>query len=184
MTDLYLETRDMTVDGRNVIGRVVPYNETSYRVPGPTGERIRRGAFTRSIDERGDKVFLQREHNKNAACEHPGERVGKAVRWGDGDDGLVGEFHIRQSDLGDQTLEEIADGWWPYLSVAFRSMRHTRGADGAIEVLEAALAHVALVGAGAYEGAQVLAVRHDPRTVLAGWPERPEIDLSPVPRFW
>lgn len=174
---LYLEMREVTVEGRNVVGRVVPYNETSYLVPGPSGERIRRGAFDRSIRERGHNVFLHREH--------AGERVGKAVNWADDELGLVGEFHVRQSTLGDQTLEEIADGYWPYMSVAFRSFRQERGKDGATEVLDAALAHVALVGCAAYEGAQVLAVRSaDPRAILAALPPRPEVDLTPIRRFW
>ena len=175
---LFLDTRDVTITGRNVIGRCVPYNETSYLVPSPKGERIRRQAFAESIAQRGTNVFLNLEHDETRT-------VAKAVRWDDDDDGLVGEFHLRSGELQDRTLEELADGWWPYMSVAFRPLRETRGGDGAVEVVTAKLAHVALVKCPAYDGAEVLAVRNaSPTSLLEGLGPRPDIDLTPLPRFW
>ena len=35
---------------RRIVGVVAPYDETTYLVPDPGGERIMRGAFKRSID--------------------------------------------------------------------------------------------------------------------------------------
>ncbi|MBO0837462.1 MAG: HK97 family phage prohead protease [Actinobacteria bacterium] len=180
MTDqLFLETRDMKIEGRNVVGRCVPYNETSYLVPSPNGERIQRGAFKESIAQRGLNIFLNLEHDERRT-------VAKAVRWDDGEDGLVGEFHFRNAEETDRTLEELRDGWWPFMSVAFRPLRQGRGSDGAVEVRTAKLAHVALVKCPAYDGAEVLAVRHesDPHRVLEAFGSRPDIDLTPIPRFW
>jgi HK97 family phage prohead protease len=68
-------------------------------------------------------------------------------------------FHARQSRIGDETLEEIRDGYLPGMSVGFRNVQVRRGEDGVREVVEAALIEVSLVTIPAYDGARVLAVR-------------------------
>ena len=182
MTESYLamELRGVDLAGRRVTGCCVPYTETSFLVPGPSGERIKRGAFARSLSTRGarGRIFLNLLHDDAKA-------VGRSDSFDDTADGLIGTFVIDPSELGDQTLSELDRGMWPYMSVAFRAEHVTRGDDGAVEVDAAYLAHVALVRSPAYEMAEVMVVRRaDPRAALAGFGPRPDVDLSPVPRFW
>jgi len=174
MSDLAMELRSIDVEKRTLVGVCVPYDETSYLAPNPNGERVRRGAFTKSIAQRGDRIYLNREHNKEAT-------VGRSVRFDDDAEGLVGEFHIRRCALGDDTLAELNDGYWPHLSVGFKALQMGRGTDGATEVVEAYLGHVALVKTPAYEGAGVLGLRTaNLEEVMAGFGPRPELDLTPI----
>jgi hypothetical protein len=88
MFRLPMELRGADVDGRTVDGCVVPYDEISYLTPNPDGERVLRGAFTKSATQRGSKIFLFRGHDHA----HP---VGRAVTFTDEPDGLHGTFRIR-----------------------------------------------------------------------------------------
>ncbi len=177
-----MELRSVELEARNVIGVCVPYNQTTYLVPSPRGERMLRGAFAQSLQQRGQKIFLCLDHNE------VDKRVGRATDWDDGDPGLVGTFHIASSDLGDRTLQELHEGWWPYMSVAFRPMKIRKGNDGVDEITIAHLGHVSLVSSPAYTGAEVLAVRDDHSSVvervMAGFGPRPDVDLSPLPPLW
>lgn len=184
MTDvagrLAMELRTVNPEARTVLGVCCPYDETSYLTPHPGGERILRSAFNKSIAERDGNIFLCLEHEISRV-------VGRSVPGGFVDDpaeGLIGEFHIRKSAVGDQTLEELADGYWPYMSVGFRPDEggQRRAADGVVEVTAAYLGHVALVHTAAYAGANVIGVRSAALDeLLAGFGPRPHIDLSPLP---
>lgn len=178
MNALAMEIRSVDGGRRTVVGVVVPYDETSYLTPNPNGERIRRGAFTKSVAQRATKVFLNREHDEKAT-------VGRSVRFDDGADGLVGEFHVRASALGDETLAELTDGYWPGLSLGFKPLQTCRGPDGATEVVDAYLGHVALTRNPAYLSAEVLELRRvDVAQLMAGFGPRPQLDLSPIPALW
>jgi Escherichia/Staphylococcus phage prohead protease len=147
-----MEVRHVATETRTLDGVCIPYSETSYLTPNPRGERVLRGAFRKSAEQRAGRVFLYRDHDHTSP-------VGRALVFTDLDDGLHGSFHIRESVLGDQTLADVADGYLPALSVGFRSVQTRSGKDGATEVVEAALVEVSLVSLPAYEGAQVLALR-------------------------
>jgi hypothetical protein len=147
-----MEIRNVNMDERTITGVCAPYDEISYLVPDPNGERIRRGAFNKSLRQRSDKVLLFRGHNHERA-------VARSRSFDDGEAGLVGIFHARPSLVGDEALEEARDGYLPGMSVGFRPLQERRAPDGVREIVEAALLEVSLVTIPAYEGAAVLAVR-------------------------
>lgn len=178
-TELAMELRGVRMDQREIDGRVAPYDATSYLTPDPRGERILRGAFAKSIRQRETKVPLCRNHDHSRA-------VGMSKRWLDQPDGLLSTFGVRPGADGDAVLEDARDGYLPGLSVGFMPLVTRRGADGASEVAEAKLLEVSLVVIGAYDGAQVLAVRtaQDLDKLLAPFRNAPQIDLSPLPAIW
>lgn len=149
---LTMEIRNVNVDERTITGVCAPYDEVSYLVPDPSGERIRRGAFAKSLRQRHDRILLFRGHDHSRA-------VARSRTFDDAEHGLVGIFHARPSVLGDEALEEARDGYLPGMSVGFRPLQTRRGDDGVREIVEAALLEVSLVTIPAYEGAAVLAVR-------------------------
>jgi len=174
MHQLPMEFRGVDPEGRTLIGCCVPYDEVSFLTPNPRGERVLRGAFTKSTAQRADKIFLFRGHDHA----HP---VGRAVALSDEADGLYGTFQIRKSTLGDETLRDLEEGYLPAMSVGFRPVQVRRGRDGETEVVEGQLKEVSLLSIGAYEGAKVLALReaydvmHTPTV---------DLDLSPVVPGW
>jgi HK97 family phage prohead protease len=179
---LDMEIRDVAESSREIVGRVAPYDETSYLTGDPRGERLKRGCFARSIRERGDRVPLIIGHNHGRAA------VGLSRSWLEGADGLVGTFQVRGDPEGDKVLGDVRDGYLPALSVGFEPIpsRMRRGADGALEITEAILREVSLVVVGAYDGARVLAVRSAQSLddLLAPFRNPPAVDLSPYPTPW
>ena len=176
MNNLAMEIRSVEVSERTLVGVVAPYDETSYLTADPAGERIKRGAFKRSIDNRADKIPLHDNHGTM-------RRMGISRAFDDGDDGLVGTFTVYEGDRGDALLDDLRHGYLGGMSVGFQPIQVTRGADGAREVREAKLIEVSVVGHPAYEGAGLLAVRSAvPATDL--FPPRPEVNLEPIPWRW
>jgi hypothetical protein len=147
-----MEVRAVDMDERTITGVCVPYDEITYLVPDPSGERVIRGAFTKSLRQRADRVLLFRAHDHARA-------VARSRSFQDEDAGLVGVFHARASLIGDEALEEARDGYLPGMSVGFRAVQERRGQDGVREVVEASLLEVSLVTIPAYDGARVLSVR-------------------------
>ena len=171
-----MELRAVSESERTVTGIVAPYDETTYLVPDPSGVRIRRGAFRRSITHRGDKIPLFRNHDR-------GLRMGVSKRFAETAEGLLGEFRINEGDAGDALLAECRNGYFGGLSAGFLPLVRDRGADGANEVTEGKLVEVSVVGHPAYEGSGMLAVRNAQNldTLLAPFLARPDVDLSPIP---
>lgn len=174
-----LEPSDVDTKHRVVAGYAAPYNETSKLTPHPGGERFVPGAFAASL--KGRQVFLN-------LCHQELHTVGRSILFQERPEGLYGAFHIRKGPQGDQVLEEAADGYWPGMSVGFREVSARRGADGAHEVTEAWLGHVALVRAGAYQTALVTGVARNALEETRAWlawakAHRPEVDLSPLPQI-
>ena len=132
---LAMEVRSVDVAARNIVGRCVPYDEVSLSHPPPSGERVLRGAFTKSIAQRAGKIFLYRCHDHS----HP---TGRAVSFEEQADGLVGTFEVRASTFGDEVLAEVQDGYLPGLSCGFRPLQIRRAKDGVREVVEGALMEV------------------------------------------
>ena len=174
MNTLAMEIRSVDVAERTITGVCAPWDEVSYLVPDPGGERILRGAFSKSLAQRHDKVLLFRAHDHTRA-------IARSRQFTDDQAGLTGVFHARPSVAGDEALEEARDGYLPGMSVGFMPVQHRRGRDGVREVVEARLLEVSLVPIPAYEGARVLAVRE----AAAGVEFPPlDVDLSPILPAW
>jgi hypothetical protein len=174
-----MQLRSANVDERIITGLVVPYDATSYLTPNIGGERIMRGAFAKSIRQRGDRIPLCRAHDHSRA-------LGMSRSWTDNDEGLGGEFYVRPSAAGDEALEEARDGYLSELSIGFQPLVQRRAPDNALEVREGRLFEVSLVVIAAYDGARVLAVRNAQSIdeLLAPFRNPPHVDLSPLPAIW
>lgn len=178
--ELLMEVCGVDHDGRTVVGVVAPYDEVTYLVPDPGGERIKRGAFAKSIRQRGDKVPLFREHDHT-------RQLGQSVTFAEEPRGLVGTFQVGASPAGDALLEDFGHGYVRKFSVGFKAFNAPLGDDGVREVREAQLVEVSAVGLPAYEGAGLLAVRsaQDLDALLAPFRvPRPDVNLSPIPPVW
>ena len=184
MSELTMQLRAVDPAAREIVGLVAPYDQTTYLVPTPGGERLRRDCFRKSIAERGDRIPLTVGH------EHRSAAVGKSKRWEETPEGLVGIFGVRAGEEGDRVLADAYDGYLADLSVGFEPLKAARGLDGAVEVTEGRLREVALVAVGAYAGAQVMAVRSaeevraDLDALLQPFLNPPRIDMSPLPPLW
>jgi len=173
---LPMELRSVSELERIVTGVVVPYDQTTYLVPVAGGERIRRGAFRRSIDHRGDRIPLFRNHDHAL-------RMGVSRSFEETPDGLIGSFRVNEGDAGDALLAECRNGYFGGLSAGFLPVDRERGADGASEVTQGKLVEVSTVGHPAYESMGGLAVRsaQDLDVLLAPFRNRPDVNLAPLP---
>ena len=177
MGSLTMQLRSVDDDQRTAVAFVAPYDQVSYLVPDPAGERMMRGAFARSIQHRGDKVPLLRGHGQD-------RKVGTSSRFVEETAGLVGEFRIVTGPHGDELLEDFSHGCLDSFSVGFQPLKVTVGRDGVKEIREARLVEVSVVAVPAYEGAGLLAVRQaqDLDVLLAPFRTAPpEVNLSPLP---
>ena len=171
-----MQLRSIDEPRRIVTGIVAPYDQTTYLVPDPAGERIRRGAFRRSLTHKADKIPLFRNHDR-------GMRMGVSRSFAETPEGLVGEFRVNEGDAGDALLEECRHGYLSGLSAGFFALQRDRGADGAREVVEGKLVECSVVGHPAYEGSGMLTVRNaqDLDVILAPFQNRPDVNLDPLP---
>lgn len=176
---LAMELRSVSMDAREIVGQVQVWNETSYLVPDPRGERLLRGCFRKSIAERGNRIPLCLNHDHSRA-------YGMSKHWEDDHSALMGVFGVRHGDDGDRVLADARDGYLPALSVGFIPLITRRAADGVSEVREAKLMEVSLLLIGAYDGSRVLAVRNAERldALLAPFRNPPQVNLDPAPRWW
>jgi len=149
-------------DGREIHGIVVPFDAVAeirehlrtYR------EVFRRGAFARTIRERGDRVKLLTSHEH--ATRLP---IGRAHELREDAAGVYGRFRVSQTVAGTEVLELVRDGALDAFSVGFVPIRDrdTRDADGPlVERTEVALREVSVVTFPAYEGAAIAGVRSEP----------------------
>jgi uncharacterized protein len=173
---LVMELRAVEVERREVVGVVAPYGETSYLTRDPSGERLKRGAFSKSIRQRETRIPLYRNHDHSRV-------LGYSRHFEDGDDGLVGTFAVNDGDDGDAFLTDLRNGYYAGLSVGYHALTANRGRDGVREVAEAKLVEVSAVGLPAYEGAGLLAVREAQNLdeLLAPFANRPPVNLAPLP---
>ena len=167
------------VDGERIMTLLlVPYGETSYLTKYAKGERFVRGAFRKAAAEfrgRRTPLYLFRSHAHERAA-------GKALTLVDTPEGPVAEFKIAGSTYGDEVIAEYREGLLGAVSVGFRGiLDQISRADGAREVREAALLEVSVLPIGAYDGAQVLALRGPADPVdLSEYlpPPPPAVDLA------
>jgi HK97 family phage prohead protease len=149
---LPMELRRVDAEARSITGVVAPYDEVTYLVSNPGGERIKRSAFNRSITQRGTRIPLCVNHDHSHA-------VGMSTRWEETTEGLEGTFEFRNSTRADEVLADVKEGYLTGLSVGFLPVDTARASDGVMEVREARLFEVSLVLIGAYDSARVLAAR-------------------------
>ena len=177
--NLGMEIRSVDTAERLLVGVVSPYDEVSYLVSDPGGERIIRGAFDKSIAQRGNKIPLHDNHGTQ-------RRMGISRRFEDGPTGLIGHFRVNEGGRGDEFLREMRQGYFGGLSIGFQALRTTRGADGVREVREAKLMEVSAVGMPAYSGAELIAVRRARQLeeALAPFANPPAVNLTPIRQVW
>lgn len=148
-------------EGRTVTGIVVPFDVIA-RVSdgGPSyDEKFQRGAFAKTIRERGDRVKLLYQHNSR-------EPIGKAISLREDTAGLYGEFRVSSVPDGDRALELIRDGVLDSFSVGFAPVKHEKR-DGVTVRTEVALREASVVTFAAYEDARIQSLRQ----ALADLPE-------------
>jgi HK97 family phage prohead protease len=173
MSQLPMEYRGQDLEARTLHGCCVPYDEISYLTPNPNGERVRRGAFAKSIRQQDGKIFLFRAHDHSRP-------IGKALGFTEEADGLHGTFHIRENLLGDEVMADLREGYLPAMSIGFRAIQTRRGPNGETEVVEGMLKEVSILPLGAYDGARVLALRNPHYAI-----QIPQVvDLSPTVPGW
>lgn len=153
-------------DGRTVTGVAVPFGvptvvDDGY---GAYQEEFRRGAFTRTIAERGTRVKVLAQHNRQVMP------IGRATLLREDPTGLYAELRISQTAAGDEALELIRDGALDGLSIGFNDIRDERGPDGTVVRTEVRLNEISVVPFAAYENAVITGVRsenHTPHLNLA-----------------
>jgi HK97 family phage prohead protease len=160
-------------DGRTIAGIAVPYNQISYNVPNAGGERFAQGSLTKTAkDLMGStrkklKIFKSHEHRT---------AIGYATLLNpDHAEGLWMEARIADTAEGNAALAEINEGVLDSFSIGFRAIKDTYE-DGVRVIQEAALVEVSLVPLPAYDGAELVSVRHafEPITIgkmpnVPGW---------------
>lgn len=162
--------------GRTIEGIVVPFDrEAMVSDNGRTRypEMFRRGAFAKSITERGDRVKLLAHHQSGV------NPLGRASLLREDPAGLWGEFRVSRTAAGDEVLELVRDGALDSFSVGFTPIKHVRQ-DRTVVRTEVALREVSIVTLPAYEDARIAAVRMlspEDRAELAQM-LRDSIDLS------
>ena len=152
-----LELRQGSDDGGHFIRGVVAPYDTPTDIGGYV-ESFAPGLFAKSIAERGPRIGLMEQHNRQAFP------VGMASSWEDTADGLVGTFRLAPTERGREALELAASGFLNGLSVGFVAVRNRTDKVGGREHItrtEAKLDHVGLVHAPAYDTARVLEARDD-----------------------
>lgn len=137
-------------------------------------ETFERGSFD-GIEKRPNRVRVNRDHDRTRL-------VGKAVAFHPSrQEGLVTELRIAKTPLGDETLA-LADEDVLSASAEFAARMRDQVLDKRAmtrRIQRAFLDAVAMVPDPAYNGAQVLSVRHDglsPDADLPGLAETPALD--------
>lgn len=144
-------------DGRTVYGIAVPFNTpTTIREFGDTyKEEFQRGAFARTIAERGDRVKFLYQHDSSAP-------IGRATSLHEDASGLYAEFHVSKTQRGDEVLELIRDGALDSFSIGFSPVSDdVRDRGKHVIRTEVKLREVSAVTFPAYEDALMAGVRMD-----------------------
>lgn len=148
-----LSTRD---DGRTVFGLLVPFarEATVNDGFGPYIESFKRGAFAKSLRERGEKVKLLVNHQRMQRLP-----IGKATLLREDTAGLYGEFRVSHTADGDEALTLVQDGVVDAFSIGFDPVADRDVRPGHVERTEVRLNETSLVAFPAYEDALIAGVR-------------------------
>ncbi|MCZ4560709.1 HK97 family phage prohead protease [Rhodococcus sp. IEGM 1401] len=157
-TPLQLELRSDAADERIIAGIAAPFDSPAEinSWEGTFTEVIRKGAFAKTIRERGDRVKLLGLHNRSQMP------LGRAVLLEERTEGLYAEFRVSRTQAGDEALELVRDGSLDHLSIGFRAITEIWDRKSTQRTLtEVALSEVSLVLEGAYgDAAAVTGSRH------------------------
>lgn len=166
---LWRASADLAVrdDGRTVFGLLMPFGReaTVNDGAGPYVESFKRGAFAKTIAERGDKVKLLVNHQKMQRLP-----IGRATHLREESGGLYGEFRVSRTVEGEEALTLVNDGVVDSFSVGFQPVSERQVKSGHIERTEVKLIETSLVAFPAYEDALIAGVRslsEDERVRLA-----------------
>jgi uncharacterized protein len=151
-------TADLEVrsDGRTIAGICVPFDSPARIAENGIRfwESFKRGAFTKSINERGSKVKLLAAHDSQNLP------IGRATLLREDAKGLYGEFKVSATRAGDEVLALVQDGALDSFSIGFRPIRDKWTPDRTrCDRLEVALSEVSVVTFPAYPGASIDGVR-------------------------
>jgi HK97 family phage prohead protease len=152
----------MTVEGRTVDVRLVPFGEVArvFDNCGPDAP-----AFGEYDEEWMPGVFdhqlnaANRIHAKYGHSPHVIDVVGHGIELRREPDGYHVSTKIHQTPQGDTTLELLRDGALPSVSLEATPVKSTRKGRDALQRIKANLTGFAFCRQGAFAGAQVLAVR-------------------------
>jgi HK97 family phage prohead protease len=141
-------------DGRTVCGIAVPFDTptTIREFYDEYEESFARGAFAKTISERGDRVKFLYQHDSDAP-------IGKATALREDASGLYAEFRVSKTQRGDEVLELIRDGALDSFSIGFNPIAHTSPTRGHVVRTEVKLREVSAVTFPAYESALMSGVR-------------------------
>jgi len=146
------------VEGRTVDVRVVPFGEVA-RVSddGRTeyDEEWMPGCFDHQLSA-ANRIHANYEHERGVQ-----NIVGHGVSLRAEPDGYHITSTIHRTAAGDTTLELIHGGALPCVSLEARPVRNVRSTAGVVQRVKANLRGFAFCRQGAFQGAQVLAVRTD-----------------------
>jgi HK97 family phage prohead protease len=116
-----------------------------------------RGAFAKTIAERGDKVKFLYQHDS-------AQPIGRATTLREDSNGLYAEFQVSATALGNDVLELVRDGTLDGLSIGFVPVRDVVTDGGAmVHRSEVKLREVSSVTFPAYEDALITGVRNASR---------------------
>ena len=151
-------------DGRTIYGIAMPF-DTVTNITEPNGYRFdevfRRGAFERTITERGPrsvKAFAQHQRGNLP--------IGRAETLREDAAGLYAELRVSKTREGDEVLELVRDGALDALSIGFAPVRDRRADNGTVERLEVKLLEISAVSHPAYDDARIVGVRSAPEDAL------------------
>lgn len=150
-------------EGRTVDVRIVPYGEQIEHNDGLGG--VAKGVTYR--EEWAPGAFdhqLAAANRVLANCEHEeGIRgvVGHGIELVERKDGLHGSFKIHETPAGDTALVLIREGVYNTVSLEAIPRKSVRTVAGVVRRVKADLRGLAFTRFGAYQGAQVLAVREE-----------------------
>lgn len=164
-------------DGRTIVGIAMPFDQPAQvRDDGPPyTEVFRRGAFTKTINERGPRGVKTFAKHQRASLP-----IGRASLLREDSAGLYSELRVSKTVVGDEVLSLIADGALDSLSIGFAPIKD-RKVNGAVERLEVALHEISVVDYPAYAGAAISGVRSDDRRIS---PEAAARRLGLLDRTW
>jgi len=158
---------DLSVgDGRTVDVRIVPYGERIRHHDGKHGggswyeEEYIPGVFGHQLNA-ANRVHANIEHDPSGSA-----TVGYGVMLREEADGFYGSFRLLDTPAGETARQLIEAGALDGVSLEAKEVRTIRGKDGVLRRAKANLRAIAFTRFGAYRGAKVLALRHEPEGLI------------------
>lgn len=171
------EVAAVEVEGRTVDVRVVPFGEVARVADPPDWEPYEEewlpGCFDHQMSA-ANRIHANYEHMQG-----PTHVVGHGVTLRAEADGYHITSTIHRTNAGDTTLELLNAGALPCVSLEARPVKNVRTAAGVIQRVKAHLTGFAFCRQGAYQGAQVLAVRDEVEPVQTLDAELMPVDMDP-----